>query len=86
MAEPMFYSATPMDGRTAEERAESAATVLAALNYFHPADSSSDTNRVPPVDTNKKDPDFLVNEEKSVNAVDATSAINSYVKTVPYSA
>jgi len=71
MAEQMFYSATPMDGRTAEERAESAATVLAALNYFHPADGSSDTNRVPPVDTNKKDPDFLVNEEKSVNAVDA---------------
>lgn len=57
--------------KTAEERAESATMARAALNYFHQADSSSDTNRVPPVDINKKDPDFLVNEEKSVNAVDA---------------
>lgn len=44
-----------------------------ALNLvqFRPADSSSDTNSVPPVNSNRRDPDFLVNEEKSPLAVDA---------------
>ena len=41
------------------------------LVQFHPAYSSSDTNSVPPVNSNRRDPDFLVNEEKSPLAVDA---------------
>jgi len=63
----------PKTNLASADQGKPASASAATVKYFHPVedDSSSETNSVPPVESDSGDPDFLVADEKSINAVDA---------------